>query len=1428
MAIRMSRPLAYTGRFTGIALLAALVACAMFVPNPGYADIYDASSGAGVGGNGDLDLAAAQTITIDTDALTITGDDTATGDLDGGVAVFRFDNVNVTGGTVTVNGSAPLAIVANSDIVWDVPIDASGANAGGRVGGGAGAVGGAGGSTGVAGGNGGTGAGSGGALVPGGGGAPAGNNPGMAGGGRNGGAAGAAGAAGSPGAAGAVGNPGNLGVNGAGTVGTAGGFGAGGTAGGAGAGGLLNGIPGGGGGGGLGAANGPAQSGAPATQGGLIGNAGGVGGNAGPGSAGTLGGNSSFTVAANTLTLAGGSGGASGGGGGQGGSGGGGGQGGGGTSGAAGGGGGGVSATDCTDTTPPFATVFGTDAVGGNGGSGGAGGTGGDGGNGATAAAGNNGGAGGNGGGAVLLAAQGLLAFGGSVDVSAGTPGTGGSTVPAVTGAPGAAGAAGGASAGLTAGGSAQWNTLAAGYCTVVNNASGGFGGAGTDGGVGGTGGNGGNSGTSGAGGAGGSGTPGMVKLHGSVVLASGGKVTGNNALDLSTAQNGKFTFISNLTAAAVTANSPLLVTDGQFVTGSTTNDPILDGGTSFDSDVNHPKIGELDSVSGTEGILSGPYWNQTQVNAEVLGIRRLEIVRLDGDQPGDVYAGYDQIFLINNTAGTLVGVSLNVPGGSGLTLIPGNGPAGELAAGEVFTTTVLNGVTPTLGGPITFTNPADQTNRPILGGASFSVTATGQGTVTYQWQINTGSGFSNIANGTLPSGTIVAGATTDTLSLTSLREAENNATFRAVLTDNIQTQNTLSALLTVDAKIVVTLDPGGTSNGHPLSNGITTGTGNGGSLYFGTGMQLSVTASGGLPQTGPGPVYHYQWKLNGNPISAGDTASPFITPLTLAGSGNYTVDVSDESGQPTNTTSTAIAVTVVNSVALSGPAATQTVNVGNNAVFTVTASGGIPPYSYQWEFDQDPPGGGYVALSNGPNITGATTATLTRTVTGVSNVGRYRVVVTDSGCALTCPSGNKTSTDGTLVVTNNLNVIGPGNVNAYTGEAIAPSVNVVGGFSPFTVRWYKRPDTVTILETDNGAGPLFALDSAGSLGTADAGDIGAYFVTVQDASNPLFTSGDGNVDVRALPSTTDPANAFAYDGGTAVFSVTASGGYPPYSYDWRKGGVSLGAPDSATLNYAATLADDGETFDVIVSDSGGDSGPKTDTSATATLTVVAPLTVGPITPAPIARYTTEPGFVLTSIVTDGFPVKTYKWIINIPGTGDVDTALFAPVAVNNNDGTVNVNPVPTLEVGGLLRLEVTDAGGTVASTPIPFQLADPPSIDVLADANVAAGTNFSFDGGAIVSGGIRPLAFQWLDDSKAALTGETNPTLDFNPVDFDDAGNYAVQVTDSHPTPTTVTSNFAVLSVFEGLPVTGALGLGALAVAGALGGAFALRRRRQ
>ncbi|HVM48353.1 MAG TPA: LamG-like jellyroll fold domain-containing protein [Candidatus Acidoferrum sp.] len=238
-----------------------------------------------------------------------------------------------------------------------------------------------------------------------------------------------------------------------------------------------------------------------------------------------------------------------------------------------------------------------------------------------------------------------------------------------------------------------------------------------------------------------------------------------------------------------------------------------------------------------------------------------------------------------------------------------------------------------------------------------------------------------------------------------------------------------------------------------------------------------------------------------------------------------------------------------------------------------------------------------------------------------------------------------------------------------------------------------------------NGNNPrLYSVDIAlGNPGSA---------VTSIDLSYDPGNSG-GRVAVMALSglptfsSPTAPFNAAAsplvqtqYVGGTATFSVTASG-TPPLSYQWLKGTSALGGKTGVSLSLAGLALGDAGSYSCIVSNSTG----LTATSGVVVLTVLSlPLGYSGTTlgDQPLAYYRlNEPGPLLVQVATNlgsfgasgngtHFPGLTHQ----VPGAivGDPDTAAeYSAIDPVSDDGAVStiVPYLPALNPAASFSVEL-------------------------------------------------------------------------------------------------------------------------------------------
>lgn len=181
--------------------------------------------------------------------------------------------------------------------------------------------------------------------------------------------------------------------------------------------------------------------------------------------------------------------------------------------------------------------------------------------------------------------------------------------------------------------------------------------------------------------------------------------------------------------------------------------------------------------------------------------------------------------------------------------------------------------------------------------------------------------------------------------------------------------------------------------------------------VVAGASATFAVTAAGG--------GLSYQWKFNGVAIAGATQATYTIAATTADSAGAYSVEISNSLGSITSPAAT-LAVTVSTMPAISSAPEAASVFIGNQAVFSVTASGG--GLEYQWKF-------------NGTPIPGATAATYTIASVATLNAGNYTVDIRNS-------VGTISSTPATLVVRT------PGrltNLSVLTGLASAGDSFTVG-----------------------------------------------------------------------------------------------------------------------------------------------------------------------------------------------------------------------------------------------------------------------------------------------------------------------------------------------------------------------------------------------
>ena len=307
------------------------------------------------------------------------------------------------------------------------------------------------------------------------------------------------------------------------------------------------------------------------------------------------------------------------------------------------------------------------------------------------------------------------------------------------------------------------------------------------------------------------------------------------------------------------------------------------------------------------------------------------------------------------------VTVTLTGTGFTGATGVRFNGVAGT--AFNVVSDTSATVVTPAsfTSGPVIVTGPGGSnlptvsyafvaapaiTTQPVAltvnqdASATFTVVATGGGTLAYQWK----------------RGTTDVGTNSASLTVASA-QAGDAGNYTVTVTNPGGSVTSSAATLTVNLKPVITVQPAS----QAIADGST--------------LTFSVTATGAVS---------YQWRKGGTDIAGATATSYTITGARAADAANYTVAVTNAAG----TTFSAAATLTVNASAPVTPfisgAFGRAVPVGTSFIFTAEADAGSLPMTYQWK-------------KNGTDIPGATGKNYFLFNPQAADTARYSVVTTNT-----------------------------------------------------------------------------------------------------------------------------------------------------------------------------------------------------------------------------------------------------------------------------------------------------------------------------------------------------------------------------------------------------------------------------------------------
>lgn len=417
---------------------------------------------------------------------------------------------------------------------------------------------------------------------------------------------------------------------------------------------------------------------------------------------------------------------------------------------------------------------------------------------------------------------------------------------------------------------------------------------------------------------------------------------------------------------------------------------------------------------------------------------------------------------------------------------------------------------------------------------------------------------------------------------------------------------------------------------------------------------------------TGSNPPYSFLWDAQ-----TGNQTTSTVTGLAV---GVYSVTITDANG----CTDTATAIINEPPPLLSNISSVIQTSCfgGSDGSATVTISGGTQPYQYSWP----------------NNDTTATSSSL--------SAGTYIVTISDSnGCTITDTTTINEPSQLTVAISNAQNVSCNGGSN---GQA---SAIPAGGTAPYTYLW-----------------------SNSSISAINSGLIaGNYTVTITDNNGCTVIA---NASINQPPpiqiTFTIHQNVSCKNGNDGSATINASGGTPPFNYQWPNN-----VNDSVNNGLSAG------NFTVTVTDANG-------CTSTSAIQITEPtLLVATITgQTNVSCYGGNDG-TATASANGGTLPYNYLWPSN--NTGIVENSLAV----------------------GTYTVTVTDLNGctAIAST----NITQPDSINVI--ATLFNPSCFGDNDGRIISntsGGTAPFTYNW---SNGATTA--------NPLNLR-AGTYTLSITDS------------------------------------------------
>ena len=292
--------------------------------------------------------------------------------------------------------------------------------------------------------------------------------------------------------------------------------------------------------------------------------------------------------------------------------------------------------------------------------------------------------------------------------------------------------------------------------------------------------------------------------------------------------------------------------------------------------------------------------------------------------------------------------------------------------------------------------------------------------------------------------------------------------------------------------------------------------------ICSGQAVSFSVVSSGSGPFT-------YQWQkgttplVNGAGIAGVTTDTLTINPATAAHAAtNYNVIVTSPYGSATSTNA---ALTLNEPVSITTQPANQSASVGGAVSFSVSATGS--GLAYQWRRGTAP-------LSNGGNISGATTSILTVNPVSAADIATdYNVVV--SGACDNATSNNASLASSTPIISGFSPASGvAGTIVTVTGDNLGSATAKLNNLAVTIV---TRSANNLTFKVPNAAssGPIVVTSSSGTASSA------SNFLVLPKITSFTPRLGDSGTAVTITGYGFSNATGVLFDAKSAAFTVISA-----------------------------------------------------------------------------------------------------------------------------------------------------------------------------------------------------------------------------------------------------------------------------------------------